>query len=129
MFFAAGTLLVPSGTSHDPGRKHLHIVCNDTDTDGFNLLVPVTTWTNDRCDNTCILLQHEHTWLTNPRSYVFYRKAEKFEAAQLLRGINAGNVAMRDDCNGQTFLRVKNGVCRSPQTPSKIKRYFGCLAG
>ena len=29
--YRAGTLLVPSGPSHDPDRKHLHVVCNDTD--------------------------------------------------------------------------------------------------
>jgi hypothetical protein len=33
---------------------------------------------------------------------------------------------MHDDMNGQTFLRVFNGVCRSPQTPRKVKKYLGC---
>ena len=127
MFFAKGTLLVPSGPSYDPERKHLHIVCNDTDPKGFNLLVPIASWTKSLCDGTCILLPHEHPWLTRPKSYVFYRNADLFDAISLQRGIEKSLVIVREDCNAQVFLRIRNGVCKSPQTPRKIKRYFGCV--
>ena len=126
MFFAKGTLLVPSGPSNDPDRKHLHIVCNDTDPNGFNLLVPVASWTNNLCDGTCLLLPHEHPWLTQPKSYVLYRNAELFEAAQLRRGVANKSVIEREDCNAQVFLRVRNGICNSPHTSRKIKKYYGC---
>lgn len=124
MIFAKGTLLVPSGTGHDPHRKHLFIICNDTDESGHNLIVPISTWTNDLCDGTCILLKHEHDWLTKPKSYVAYRHALVEEAAKLVRGINDGKVVVQAQCNAQVFLRVRNGVCKSPRTPRKIKNYF-----
>ena len=74
MVCKAGTILVPSGTYHNPYQKHLHIVCTDPDDQGRVVLVSVTTWINDLCDGTCILLEHEHPWLWKPKSYVNYRK-------------------------------------------------------
>jgi hypothetical protein len=128
VFVAKGTLLVPSGPPHDPDRKHLHIVCNDTDASGFNLLVPVSSWINDLCDGTCVLLRHEHPWLTKPKSYVLYRNATLCEAVALQRGIQKSMVIAREDCNAQVSLRIRNGICNSPRTPRKIKSYYGCEA-
>lgn len=121
----AGTLLIPSGPAIDPGRRHLHVVCNDTDENGLNLLVSVTSWTNDLCDPTCRLEEHEHPWLTHS-SYILYRKAEVREAIKLDAGIQQGLFTAEHPMNGQTFLRIRNGVCASLQTPRKVKRYFGC---
>lgn len=121
----AGTLLIPSGPSHDPDRQHLFVVCNDTDENGLNLIVPVTSWTNELCDATCRLDSHEHAFLKHA-SYVLYRKA-RVEAAKLLQdGLARGLLASHEPVNGQVFLKVRNGVCRSSQTPRKIKTYFGC---
>lgn len=126
MFFARGTLLVPSGPSHDPKRRHLHVICNDTDANGLNLLVPVVSWTNDLCDDTCVLSAYEHPWLNKPRSYLLYRKADLFEAATLQRRVEAQSVTAAEACNAQVFLRIRNGICTSPHTPRKIKRYAAC---
>jgi hypothetical protein len=41
-------------------------------------------------------------------------------------GLRLGLFERRGDVNAQTFLRIRNGVCRSPQTPRKIKKYLGC---
>lgn len=111
---------------HDCARPHLHVICNDTDDDGLNLLVSVTSWTNDLCDATCRLEQHDHPWIRHS-SYILYRKADLREAAKLDAGIQQGLFTVREALNGQTFLRIRNGVCNSPQTPRKIKRYFGCF--
>lgn len=121
----AGTLLIPSGPSHDPTRPHLHVVCNDTDPQGRNLIVSITSWTNDLCDPTCRVAAFEHDWLTHD-SYVLYRKASIQEAQKIEDAVNKGLFRVEADFNGQTFLRIRNGVCRSPQTPRKIKIYFGC---
>lgn len=88
--------------------------------------MPVSTWVNDKCDPTCVLLDHEHAWLTKPKSFVFYRMAGLHEAAALERGVASDLVFLRQDCNAQVFLRVRNGLCKSPQTPRKIKVYVGC---
>lgn len=117
---------MPSGTSQEPDQKHLHIICTDPNDRGEVVLVSVTTWTNELCDSTCILLEHEHPWLWKPKSYVYYRKADFFEVSALERGLKAGDLKIEKPCNGQVFLRVKKGICRSPHTPRKIKRELGC---
>lgn len=43
-----GTLLIPSGPTHDPDKKHLFVVCTDVCAEGRHLLVPINSWTNDR---------------------------------------------------------------------------------
>ena len=126
MIFRKGTLLVPSGTTRDRDRRHLHIVCTDPDECGSVILVPISTWTNDFCDATCTLAKHEHPWLTKEKSYVFYRNADFFEVVALERGFKHGQINARADCNAQVFLRVTNGFCKSPHTPKKIKRALNC---
>lgn len=118
-------MLIPSGPSHDRDRRHMFVVCNDTDENGLNLIVPVASWTNDLCDATCRLAPHEHALLKHA-SYVLYRKARIETAKALLDGLASGLLAPHDPMNGQVFLKVRNGVCRSPQTPRKIKTYFAC---
>lgn len=124
-FRRAGTLLIPSGPLHDIARQHLHIICNDTDENGQNLLVSITSWTNDLCDPTCRLEPHEHPWLRHA-SYVLYRKAQIRDAEKIESGIKQGLFTVKEAMNAQTFLRIRNGICKSPQTPRKIKNYFSC---
>lgn len=119
-------LLIPSGPHHDPNKKHLHAVCTDPDADGYVLVVGIASYTSDLCDQTCVLQQHEHSWL-NRQSYVLYRKAGILLAAALHAKILNGEVVRQPDFNAQVFLRIKNGVCRSKQTPRKIKRYLNRL--
>lgn len=122
----AGTLLIPSGPYHDPDRLHLHVICNDVDSQGYVLVVGIATWINANiCDATCRLQAHEHPWLSH-ESYVFYRNAELRPAAALDAGVKSGLLRTKESMNGQTFLRVRNGICTSMHTSKKIKRYFGC---
>ena len=95
------------------------------DATGNVVIVSITTYTNDLCDQTCVLQAHEHPWLRH-KSFVLYRKAEIISAVALQARIDSGEVAERDDVNPQTFLRIKNGLCNSPQTKRKVKRYLGC---
>ena len=126
MIFRKGTLLVPSGTTHDRDRRHLHIVCTDPDECGNVILVSISTWTNDHCDATCTLAKHEHPWLTKEKSYVSYRYADFYKVVNLRRGLESGQIKAKEDCNAQVFLRVINGFCKSPLTPRKIKRALDC---
>jgi len=118
-------LLVPSGPSHDPGKKHLHVICSDPDANGDVVIVGIASYVNDLCDQTCILEAHEHPWLRHT-SFVLYRKAEIVSAAALIARITLGEVVRRDDFGPQTFLRIRNGLCASPQTKRKVKRHLGC---
>lgn len=121
----AGTLLIPSGPTHDADRKHLHIVCTDPCENGNQVVVSVVSWTSELCDNTCILQAYEHDFLKH-KSYVFYRKARIEAAATLDNGIQNGTFKLRDPINGQSFLKVCKGICSSSQTPRKVKIYYGC---
>ena len=85
-FYKAGTLIIPSGPSHELSRPHLWIVCNDTDANGRNLTVSVATYTNAICDGTTILLKHEHPYLYKEKSYILYRNYEIRVAEKLERG-------------------------------------------
>ncbi|GGE11194.1 hypothetical protein GCM10011390_32790 [Aureimonas endophytica] len=120
-----GTLLIVSGPRHDPDRKHLHVICNDPDAEGRVLIVGICSVTAAPHDETCILAAHEHDFLRHP-SYVLYARAEIVLAAALANGIGQGVIAIHSAMNGQTFLKVAKGLCRSPQTPRKIKAYAGC---
>lgn len=123
--FKRGTMLIPSGPSHDPERKHLFIICTDPDANGQQLIVSITSKTNAPYDKTCLLQKHEHDFLDR-ESYVFYRKAKIVEHSSLINGVDKKIFIPKDDMNSQTFLRIRNGVCKSPQTPRGIKKYFGC---
>jgi hypothetical protein len=120
-----GTILIPSGTTFDPGKHHLFVVCTDACKDGKHLLVPIATWTNDLCDDTCRLTAGEHRFIKHA-SYILYRKARIEAGVDLVKGVEERVLAPDDPMNGQTFLRIANGVCRSLQTPRKIKAYAGC---
>lgn len=121
-FFKKGTLLIPSGPSHDPDRMHLFIICNDTCSGGKNLIVPVSSWTNEFCDDTCKLDVGDHPFIRKP-SYIFYRKTELMNASDLDRGIEAGVFEQREEVSTSIYLRVRSGIIASPQTKRKYKRY------
>lgn len=121
-----GTLLIVSGPKHDPERKHLHVICNDPDGDGNVALVSICSVTGMGHDTTCILQEHEHAFLKH-ESFVLYARAKIVRESSLTNGVAANLMVIQDDMNGQTFLRVLNGACRSPQTPRKVKKYLGCV--
>jgi hypothetical protein len=121
------TMLMPSGTYHDPGRKHLFIVCTDVCPMGKHLIVSVTGWTNDLCDGTTRISPRDrvHQFITKD-SYVFYRKARIESAAVLSLGVDQGTFVSHDPINEAFRLKILEGICASKQTPRKVKIYAGC---
>ena len=120
-----GTVLVPSGPSYDQDKKHLFIICTDECADKKFLIVPVSSWTNNLCDSTCVIEPHEHSFVKH-KSYVLYRNGLIISRADLEAGVLQMKIFPKEDMNGQSFLRIKNGVCVSQYTPRNIKNYFGC---
>ena len=102
-------------------------MCNDTDANGRNLIVSISSVPQHPIpyDATCVLESHEHRWLTH-QSFVAYRFAQLVEAAKLQNGLQLGVFSQEVDMNGQSFLKVVNRMCQSPQTPRLIKRYLNC---
>jgi hypothetical protein len=120
-----GSLLIPSGPSHDPGRMHLFVICTNPCDEGNQVIVPIDSWINSLCDPTCIVNAYEHRFIRK-KSFVLYRKARIENQLTLLDGIDQGYFTPHDDFNGQTFLKIKNGLCKSNQTPRKVKLYLDC---
>lgn len=122
---ALGTLLVPSGPSHDPGKKHSYVICTDPCDKGLQVIVPICKRTNHLCDTTCNVQPHEHEFL-DVLSFVMYRKADIKEAQFLIDGVTKKLLIPKKNINAQSFLRIKNGICKSKETPRKVKRYLEC---
>lgn len=128
MVSRAGTLLIPSGPSHSPGLRHLHIVCTDPCPAGNQLIVSVTTWTNNLCDGSCILDEKDHEWLKH-KSWVIYRKTRIETAATLVNGEQAGVFVRMEPVTEDVLIRVIEGALNSPQAPLKIKKYLKAQLG
>lgn len=121
-------LLMPSGTSHDPSKKHLFIVCTDACGDGKHLIVSITGWTNHLCDGTTRLAPGCHPFV-NKHSYIFYRKAQIETAAALSAGVGSGAFILHNDpMDAAIVAAIMKGVCESIHTPRKVKRYANCPA-
>jgi len=118
-------LLIPSGTYHDPARKHLFIVCTDCCEKGMHLLVSITGWTNDLCDPTVRLRPGDHPFI-NKDSYAFFRKARIESAKALQAGVDQGLFIEHTTASQALVTRIMQGVCGSTQTPRKVRQYAGC---
>lgn len=118
-----GTLLIPSGTQHNPDLKHLFIICAFRDDGGETFLVSTSTWRNDLCDGTCILNAGDHPFITT-KSYVLYRKARIEPVSVIVRGVETGDLIPREPLNDKPFDRVCAGIEKSSQLPWKLKRIY-----
>ncbi|WP_346337318.1 hypothetical protein [Hohaiivirga grylli] len=120
------TILIASGPSHDPERKHLFVVCTDRSQDGKHLLVPINKCRGTKPDETCILKEYEHKFLKE-ESYINYRKSRVEPGDKLSLGIKRKLFIPHVEVNGQVFLRISNGICLSPFTPFWVKKFAGCV--
>jgi hypothetical protein len=119
-------LLMPSGTYHEPDRKHLFIVCTDKCKEGNHILVSITGWTNHLCDDTTRLKAGDHPFLYKD-SYVFYRKARIESSTLLQSGIESGDFELHDTLISDEWVKkIMEGICSSIHTPRKVKKYANC---
>jgi len=116
-----GTLLIPSGTSHDPDRKHLFVICALNNSDA--LLATISKWTNDICDSACILEAGEHPFIV-AKSYVLYRKCRIEKCQALEKGVTTVVLIPREPFVDEPFKRICAGILTSTQIPWKIKLAF-----
>jgi hypothetical protein len=116
-----GTLLIPSGTTHDPDKKHLFVICALNHEDA--LLATIASWTNDFCDGACILEAGEHPFIV-AKSYVLYRKCRIEKCETLSKGVASGVLIPRPPFADAAFSRICDGINKSKQIPWKIKKAF-----
>ena len=120
-----GTLLIPSGTYHDPDRKHLFVICTDPCEKGLQIIVSISTWTNNLCDGTCVLDPHVHRFIRH-KSYVMYRSARIEKAETLIKGVEQDLFVPHVAFEVHIFERIASGICSSLHTKRQVKRYYGC---
>lgn len=118
-------MLMPSGTSEDPTKKHLFIVCTDKCVQKKHLLVSVTGWTNNLCDPTTKIAPGEHSFVRKD-SYILYRKSRIELADDLASGVDDGVFILRDAVSDKLLAKILAGICASEQTPRKVKKYANC---
>lgn len=114
---------MPSGTEDRPDLKHLFVICTDADGTGQHLLLNVTKWRNDLCDNTCIFDEGAHEFIKH-KSYVLYRKARIETAQALLNGVREGIFHPKECLEQQHFERVCKGILVSPHIPRGMKQFY-----
>lgn len=119
-----GTLLIPSGTYHDPDRKHLFIICAANDNRDALFLATLAKWRNSLCDDTCILYAGEHPFI-KAKSYIMYRNTRVERTDVIKNGIENGDIIPKDPFESGPFWRICYGVRVSKQTPRKLKNLFG----
>jgi hypothetical protein len=118
-------MLMPSGTNDNPDQKHLFIVCSDACAEGNHLLVSITGWINHLCDGTTRLGKGDHPFLYKD-SYVFYRKARIEHGDAISKGVAAGEFVLKEPISDDWVKAIMLGICESPQTSRKVKKYAGC---
>jgi hypothetical protein len=122
--FPKATLLVPSGPSHDPDRKHLFIVLTKPDAAHNVLIVGVASIPHQsNHDKACELARGEHAFLRHP-SYVRFRGAHIVAAQSLIDSVSAGLMVVREPISDTTMERVIGGLQKSLFVSPKIRQYF-----
>lgn len=119
------TLLIPSGPTHDPERKHLHIVLNDPHGEsGEVLIVSVTSIPlSNLYDPSCSLNPGEHPFIVRD-SYVSYRFTRKVQAQALEDQVKQGEFIAKPLMDEKIFKYVIEGFFDSPHVTPKLRRFL-----
>lgn len=126
------TLLIPSGPSEDPEKKHLHIVLNDPFDNGKGdqvLIVSVCSIPSSNIyDPSCSLFPGEHPFI-NKQSYVAYRFCSLVNPALLEEKVAEGKFVAKPILDEKFFKYVLDGVFDSTETALRFKKFLGAAEG
>ncbi len=123
MFFVVkrATVLVPSGPTNDPDRKHLFIFL--TDPVGHErevLMVPIASVRPGYPhDSTCLLYKGDHPFIRGD-TYVNYQYCRIEPAGKIEIGVKNGLFVPRDPLDSAVFARVCKGIEESRFVAQKI---------
>ena len=118
------TLLIPSGPSHDPNRKHLHIVVTDPNASGDVLIVCVVSIPSTYIyDSSCTFFPGEHPFIVKD-SYVAFRFSRVVQASVLEAKVAAGDYIAKAGLAEKRFADVVVGRMDSPFTTPKILKFY-----
>ena len=120
-----GALLVPSGPTHDPDRKHLYVLLTDPVGQGQQILmVPICSVEPDKfCDDTCLLAVGEHQFLQH-ESYVAYAKCRVEAALHVLNLVGSGYFIPKDPLSDSIVVRMCNGLATSKFVKPFVRDFY-----
>ena len=122
---SSASLLIPSGPTNDPDRKHLFVCL--TDVHGVNketLIVSVSTHkAGFPADDACKLFPGDHSF-TKHQSYVDYAKARIVAASKLMNGVKSGTLIAKEPLDTGVFARVCHGFEQSAFTAPLILDFY-----
>lgn len=106
--------------------KHLRIVISHISEDNRALVIPVSTIHSEfhMYDDTCILLQGEHSFLTEQKSYAVYSKAEALSKKDLDDLERNNKLISYEDVSVDLLQRLQEGARNSPYLAKIFTKYF-----
>ena len=106
----------------------MFVICNDPTEYGDVFMVSISTAReNDpQVDKTCLLEPHDYVRVTRT-SFVYYSKARVVKETAIRDGIESGRLAVLEDLNAQTALRVVNGIGRSDRIAPKLVKAWEAI--
>jgi hypothetical protein len=108
-------------------QAHLWIVLTNPDANGSILIVNVTSiysHDKDRIDPTVILNRNEHRFLTNERSFIYYRGATVMKLSDLQTDEQLGLLKKDQVCSANVISLARAGVTASPHCTPRIQKYY-----
>ena len=127
MSFIAGknkTILIPSGPSHDPDRKHLFCILTDASRNNEHLLAPVSSVKPGKFyDPTCVVLPGVHSFIKK-ESYVEYRLMEIRHAEHICKLVRKNEWTAKEEFDEGLHNRICEGILVSKFTPRWAKNHY-----
>lgn len=127
--FQRATLLIPSPSESDAGRKHLFILLTNPYPHPESniksvLLVSISTLKPSLPhDPACKLYNGDHPFIKDD-SYVVYRLARIETADKLIKGVNQGIFKHKETLGGDIFARVCHGLGESRFIAPAILKFY-----
>ena len=123
------TLLIPSGTTRDPNKKHLFVTLTDACQDGQHLLVSLSRVKDGvHFDDGCVFECGEHAFVRN-RSFAAYRLARIEKATHLAQCVDGWYFTPKDDMAPELVERMCQGVEQSEFIAQRILAYYRRVVG
>lgn len=121
------TLLIPSGPTHDPERKHLHIVLNDPfpDAQGPKVLLAcvMSIPASNVYDPSCTLFPGDHPFV-GKHSFIAYNYLRLLDPALLEARVASNHFIAKPLLDEKCFQYVLTGLQESPFASPKYQRYY-----
>lgn len=112
-------LSFPSGTP-----LHLHVFLTDPigKEPARVLVVNISSYTNNKQDDTVILEEGEHEFITH-KSYVSYDYAKIIHVGVTEELIAKSSMEFKDNVSEELYKKIIKGLLESKRTPGNIKKF------